>query len=224
MRVLRGRGPDPVADRAVTRELIERAASGDAAVRVWRPHRTVVFGRRDTTREGYDRARRAAAARGYTPVERSVGGHAVAFTGTTVAFLCAEPVEEVRTGIQARYDRASRAVASALETLGVAVEPGEPEGAFCPGTHSLSAQGKIVGLAQRVRREAALVSGVVVVSDHEQFTDVLEPVYSALDLPFEREAVGSVARAGGPADAEPVLEALQTELAPDPTVEWLRET
>jgi len=224
MRVLRGRGPDPATDRAVTRELVERAASGDSGVRIWRPHRTVVFGRRDTTREGYDRARQAAAARGYTPVERSVGGHAVAFTGTTVAFLRAEPIEEARTGIQTRYERTSREVASALETLGVAVELGEPEGAFCPGTHSLSARGKIVGLAQRVRRDVALVSGVVVVYAHEQLADVLEPVYGALDLPFERDAVGSIAQAGGPADPEAVIEALQDGLAPGSTVEWLRET
>lgn len=224
MRVVRGRGANPTADREVTRRLAERAASGTSTVRIWRPHRTVVFGRRDTTHEGYDRARRVAKRRGFTPVERSVGGHAVAFTGDTVAVLRAEPVENPRTGIQARYDRASREITAALERLGVAVEPGEPERSFCPGTHSLSAQGKIVGLAQRVHNDAALVSGVVVVSAHDELGDVLEPVYGALELPFDGDTVGSVARAGGPSDSEAVIEALQAELTENPAVECVRET
>jgi octanoyl-[GcvH]:protein N-octanoyltransferase len=225
MRVLRGRAADPAADRAVTRGLLERTAdTGAPVLRVWRPHRSVAFGRRDANRDGYDRARRAARSRGYATVERSVGGRAVAFTGSTVAFVRAEPVAEARTGIQARYDRATGEVVAALASLGVAVEPGEPEGAFCPGTHSLSAEGKVVGLAQRVRSEVALVSGVVVACDHEQLGAVLEPVYGALDIPFEPAAVGSVARAGGPADPEAVVTALQGALAEDPTVEHVRET
>jgi octanoyl-[GcvH]:protein N-octanoyltransferase len=225
MRVIRGRAADPEADRAATRALLGRAAeTGAPELRVWRPHRSVAFGRRDANRDGYDRARRAARSRGYATVERSVGGRAVAFTGSTVAFVRAEPVEEARTGIQARYERASAAVTDALASLDVVVESGEPEGAFCPGTHSLSARGKIVGLAQRVRSEVALVSGIVVACDHEQLGDVLDPVYGALDIPFERDAVGSVARAGGPDDPETVVAALQGALAEDPTVTHVRET
>lgn len=225
MRLLRGRGADPDADLAVTRDLLEWAGdTGRPAMRLWRPHRSVAFGRRDANREGYNRALRAARARGYAVVERSVGGRAVAFTGSTVAFVRAEPVEEARTGIQARYNRVTGAVVDALADLGVAVESGEPEGAFCPGTHSLSAAGKIVGLAQRVRSTVALVSGVVVVCDHQAVADVLEPVYGALGVPFERGAVGSVARAGGPADPEAVIGALADRLATDPTVEHVRET
>jgi lipoate-protein ligase A len=225
MRVIRGRAADPEADRAATRRLLERTAeTGTPALRVWQPHRSVAFGRRDANREGYDRARRAAESRGYATVERSVGGRAVAFTGSTVAFVRAEPVEEARTGIQARYDRVTAEVTGALASLGVTVEPGEPEGAFCPGTHSLSAEGKIVGLAQRVRTEVALVSGIVVACDHEQLAAVLEPVYGALDIPFEREAVGSIARAGGPDDPGAVVATLQKRLAEDPTIEHVRES
>ncbi|ERH10957.1 MAG: lipoate-protein ligase A [halophilic archaeon J07HX64] len=223
MRVLRGRAATPTADRAVTKELLERTAD-TPALRVWQPHRTVAFGRRDASCEGYDRARRAATERGYVTLERSVGGRAVAFTGSTVAFVRAEPVEEARTGIQARYDRVAEEVAAALDSLGVTVEPGEPDGAFCPGTHSLSASGKLVGIAQRVRSEVALVSGIVVACDHQELADVLDPVYSALEIPFERDAVGSVARAGGPGDPEPVMTALEGALATEPTIRHVRET
>ena len=225
MRVLRGRAADPEADRAATRRLLERTAqTGTPGLRVWRPHRSVAFGRRDANREGYGQAVRAAKSRGYATVERSVGGRAVAFTGSTVAFVRAEPVAEARTGIQARYDRVSAEVREALASLGVTVEPGEPDGAFCPGTHSLSARGKLVGLAQRVRSEVALVSGIVVACDHGQLGDVLSPVYGALDIPFDRDAVGSVARAGGPTDPNEVVTAFRTTLAENPTVEHVRET
>jgi len=225
MRVIRGRGADPKADRAATRRLFERTAkTGTPGLRVWRPHRSVAFGRRDANREGYDRARRAAESRGYATVERSVGGRAVAFTGSTVAFVRAEPVEEARTGIQARYDRVTDEVSEALASLGVTAERGEPEGAFCPGTHSLSARGKIVGLAQRVRSKVALVSGIVVACDHGQLGGVLEPVYGALGIQFDRDAVGSIARAGGPADPDEVVATFRTTLSENPTVEHVRET
>jgi len=225
MRVIRGRGADPETDRVATRQLLKRTAeTGRPGLRIWRPHRSVAFGRRDANREGYDRARRAAESRGYATVERSVGGRAVAFTGSTVAFVRAEPASEARTGIQARYDRAIDEVSEALASLGVTVERSEPEGAFCPGTHSLSAQGKLAGLAQRVRSEVALVSGVIVTCDHEQLGDVLEPVYRALGIQFDRDAVGSVARAGGPADPDEVVAAVRATLSENPTVEHVRDT
>ncbi len=123
MRVLRGRAVDPESDRATTQRLAAWAGdTGEPAVRVWRPHPTVAFGRRDATRDGYDRALRTAREHGYEVVERSVGGHAVTFTGSTVAFLRAEPVEEARTGIGTRYDRATEDVAAALATVGAPVE------------------------------------------------------------------------------------------------------
>lgn len=223
MRLLRGRGADPAADHAMTADLAGwTAESGEPAVRLWQPHRSVAFARRDTAHEGYDRAVRAARRRGYTPVERSVGGRAVAFTGSTVAFVLTDPVETARTGIGARYDRVADAVADAVAGIGVDLEPGEPAGAFCPGSHSLSAGGKVVGLAQRVRSAAAVVSGIVVVRDHEALADVLDPVYGALGVPFERDAVGSVARAGGPADPEAVIRALEDALTEEPTVEVVR--
>ncbi|PSQ58427.1 MAG: lipoate--protein ligase, partial [Halobacteriales archaeon SW_9_67_25] len=49
---------------------------------------------------------------------------------------------------------------------------------------------------------------IVVVRDHTAIADVLDPVYGALGVPFERDAVGSVARASGPDDPEAVCRAL----------------
>lgn len=212
-RVLRGRAETLAADREALTTFVDRTPdAGTVGVRVWRPHRHVAFGRRDANREGYDLARERASERGYPLRERAVGGHAVAFTGSTAAFAYAQPVAQSRTGIQERYDRISARIADALTTLDVSVTEGEPDGAFCPGTHSLSADGKIVGLAQRVHSDVAIVSGIVVVSDHEAIGAVLDPVYDALSLSLRREAIGSIGRAGGVTDFETVREAIEQSL------------
>ncbi len=199
----------------MSRSLLEWAAeTGRRAVRAWRPHRQVAFGRRDANREGYDRARRAASERGYPPVERETGGRAVAHTGRTVAFALADPATE---GIDARYDRVTALVRTALSDLGVETTAGEPPDSFCPGTHSLQANGKVVGIAQRVRRDAALTGGIAVADDPGAVAAVLDPVYAALDVPFDPDSVGSVAAAGGPADPDAVARAIESGLAGDGT-------
>jgi len=227
MRVVRGRAATPETDRERTRDLVDHTAeTGERALRVWTPPPHVAFGRRDANRDGYERARELAAAQEYPVVERTVGGHAVVFTGTTVAFVATTPVADSRTGIQERYEDATATMLDALAALDVDAEPGEPDGAFCPGTHSLSAGGKIVGLAQRVHRDAAAVSGIVVVRDHEPIAEVLEPVYGALALPFDPDAVGSVAGAGGPADPVEVCRTIERPLRDgrEATVEEVRDT
>lgn len=218
MRVLRGRAETPAADAAVTGDLLEAAGTegdGTAAVRVWRPHRQLAFGRRDTRRDGYDRAREAATERGFEPVVRRVGGRAVAYTGETVAFLRVTPVEDDRTGLEARYEAVTTAVQRACWRLGAPVQRGEPPDAFCPGGHSLSADGKLVGIAQRVTGGAALVAGTLLRVDHEAVAEVLEAVYGALEVPLDTDAVGSLARAGGRTGWPAVRTALERALVGD---------
>lgn len=215
MRLVTGRADDPSQDRDRTAEVVESVRRrGESALRVWQPPAQVAFGRRDSNREGYDRAREIVAARGVPAIERSTGGHAVYFTGSTVSFVLAEPVTDERTGIEDRYERTIGPIQSALGSLGVAPSRGEPDGAFCPGTHSLSADGKIVGLAQRVRRQVAVIAGVVVLRDDEQIASLLGPVYEALDIALDPDAVGSIARAGGNSDFGTVRDAIARELTP----------
>lgn len=227
MRVIRGRANDVGEDRAVTRALAEDVGeTGEAVVRTWAPHRQLAFGRRDARAEGYERAQRAAEERGFPPFERSVGGRAVAYTGRTLAFLRVEPVTDLRTGTDERYDRIVRELRGAFADLGVEATEGEPPDSFCPGAHSLSVEGvgKVVGVAQRVAKGAAQVAGIVVVRDHAEIAEVLEPVYEALDVPFAPETVGSVAAAGGPSDPKRVARAVESALVGDreATVERLR--
>lgn len=216
MRVIRGRATTISADRERTRTLLDRTGrTGEPAVRVWAPHRQVAFGRREAAEPGYDRAVAAARERGFEPVERSVGGRAVAYTGSTVAFAGALPVTDPRAGLDERYDATVERLRRALASLGVDAVPGEPPDAFCPGSHSLQCGGKVVGVAQRVRTDAALVAGCVVVDDRAAFAAVLDAVYDALGQPFDPTSVGSVAAAGGPSAPDPVIETVERALVGD---------
>ncbi|MFB6090270.1 MAG: biotin/lipoate A/B protein ligase family protein [Halobellus sp.] len=209
VRVVRGRAPTIDADRSVLDDVVAGAVDRDVpALRAWTPNRQLAFGRRDARADGYGRAREVAERRGYPPIERRVGGRAVAYTGTTVAFAAVIPAIDPRQGITDRYEAATAAVVRALRSVGVPARRGEPADSFCPGDHSVQARGKIAGLAQRIGRDAARVSGIVVVDDHEEIAAVLTEIYDALDVPLDPDSVGSVARSGGSADPESVVEAL----------------
>lgn len=214
MRVVRGRGETPEADREATAAMLSATADdGTARVRVRAPHRQVAFGRRDAREGGFAAARAASLDRGYEPIERSVGGRAVAYTGETLAFAVAVPLADVREGLAERYETATETLLETLRGLGADVAPGEPAASFCPGDHSVRVAegGKVAGLAQRVQKDAALVSGCLVVTanDEAAIADVLTPVYEALGFPFDPESVGSVSAAGGPSDPSPVARALE---------------
>jgi lipoate-protein ligase A len=224
MRLVRGRAATVDADRAATAAMLTSAGeTGVEAFRAWTPHRQVAFGRRDTHAEGYETARRAAETRDYAVVERSVGGRAVAYTGSTVAFAHALPLDDPRQGLTGRYEGGVDGVDVALRTLDVDARPGEPAASFCPGDHSVQARGrKLSGIAQRIRSDAALVAGCVLVSDRSDLVDVLGPVYEALDVPFDPDSVGTVADAGGPSDPDRVCRALERAFvgdAADPAVD-----
>jgi lipoate-protein ligase A len=195
VRIVRGRANTIEQDRERITRLLETVRERrQSAVRVWAPHRQVAFGRRDTRMEGYERARRLCREFGFQPRVRSVGGRAVAYTGSTLAFASLEPVADARSGLDDRYETVISAIASALADLGVETTRGEPPGSFCPGAHSLSADGKVVGIAQRVRKDVAMTAGIAITSEREEITTVLGAVYDALDVPFEPESVGSIER------------------------------
>jgi lipoate-protein ligase A len=217
MRVIRGRASTPEADRELTAELLaEVAERGVPAVRVWTPHRQVAFGRRDSHADDYEGAKAAAEERGYPAIERSVGGRAVAYTGeTTLAFATAVPVDDLRRGLDRRYEAATTTVLDALRDLGVVARRGEPDESFCPGAHSVQRDGKLAGIAQRVTSGSALVSGCVLVAEREELVGVLDLVYTALDVPFDPDSVGTVADAGGPDDPEDVARAIERAFVGD---------
>ena len=219
MRLVRGRASTPREDRAATAAMLARVGkTGEAAFRAWTPHRQVAFGRRDAASPGYDAACQAAHEREYAAVERSVGGRAVAYSGTTVAFAHALPLDDPRRGLAERYEAGVDGVRVALAEVGVDAREGEPPRSFCPGDHSVQVAGgvgKVAGIAQRVRSDAALVAGCLLVTDRADLVDVFSAVYAALDVPFDPASVGTVADAGGPDDPEQVCRALERAFVGD---------
>jgi lipoate-protein ligase A len=198
--------------------MVERVGeTGVPAVRVWTPGKQVAFGRRDTRADGYEQARKAAENHGFPAVERSVGGRAVAYAETTLAFAHAVPTDETRQGLDERYEAAVETVTDALVECGAAVGAGEPAASYCPGDYSVRAVdgGKVAGIAQRVRQNAALVAGSITVAERTAIRDVLAPVYDALGVDFDQESVGSVVAAGGPSDPKTVRSALEGALVGD---------
>ncbi|MFC6786647.1 biotin/lipoate A/B protein ligase family protein [Halobaculum halobium] len=197
--------------------LAEAGDSGVPALRVWAPGRSLAFGRRDARADGYPRATAAAREHGFPPVERSVGGRAVAYAESTLAFAHAVPLEDARSGLNDRYETAVSTLVTALRDAGADVDRGEPPASYCPGEYSVRVAdgGKVAGIAQRVRQDAALVSGCVTVAERGPIRAVLSPVYDALGVPFDPDSVGSVAQAGGPGDAGAVREALEAAFVDD---------
>lgn len=185
---------DAAEDHQRTLEMVEDAiAEGETALRVWEPPDQIVFGPRDLQREGFERAMAIARDAPGTDVRtRGAGGHAVAIRPGTLAFVLAGPIADPRTGIEDRYERVVEAVQRALAEYGAEVWPGEPDDAFCPGSHSLqNERGKVAGFAQRVRGDRALVTGVVV-TQGGPMASTLDPIYDALGIPFDPESVGSI--------------------------------
>lgn len=219
--VYRGRRASRATDRAATGAMVAAAGRREApAVRVWQPGQQLAFGRRDTRRDGYEAARAAASAHEFPPVERSVGGRAVAYAETTLAVAHAVPVSDGRRGLDDRYEAALERLLQALRSVGASVTRGEPPEAYCPGDYSIRTPdgGKLAGIAQRVRDDAALVAAVVTVADRRSISAVLTDVYDALGVTFDPASVGSVRAAGGPAEPTPVRRALEAELVGDHTV------
>jgi lipoate-protein ligase A len=98
----------------------------------------------------------------------------------------------------------------------VAAEVGEVRDEFCPGDHSIrvgDGEGgmKVVGIAQRITRRATSVGGIVLVEGEQELSLILEMVYDAMNLPFRRETVGSLSRAGYKAGTQTAIEAFAAE-------------
>jgi lipoate-protein ligase A len=208
IRVLRGRANNALVDHKITTKMLNQTIETSIpAIRVWQPPPQIAFGRRDTNSVNYDIARQAAVDYGFHPVERSVGGRAVAYTGQTLAFAHTIPIDDVRREMSDRFEDASETLMKALSECGTNVVFGEPDAAYCPGSHSISSvdahsepSSKLAGIAQRVQSGAALVSGCLTVdrADEPKLREVLTPIYRAISVAFSSDTVGSVSSAGGP--------------------------
>jgi octanoyl-[GcvH]:protein N-octanoyltransferase len=202
------------------RTIFDQVAAGERGptVSITPSTRHVGVTRRDTFRPGFADAVRSSREEGYPVFIRSAGGGATAAHYGTFGFSIIRPSDqtEPRRGIRDRYDEAAALALAAFARLGVRAEVGEVRDEFCPGDHSIRVgdreEGmKVVGIAQRVKRRATSVGGIVLVEGEEELARVLERVYGAMRLPFRRESVGSLHRAGSGAGVQEVIGAFADE-------------
>ena len=208
---------DPALDTAVSHALLERVAAGELpeTLRLARPGRMVAFGKLDVVGPGYRDAVRAARAGGYEAIERLVGGRAAVFHEGTLSFSHAIPDPDPRPGVRPRFDAIADRVALALRSLGVDARVGEVPGEYCPGSHSVSAGGriKLMGVGQRLISGGAHVGGVLVVEGAGRVNEILLPVYEAMGLEWRPEATGAVADEVPEVAFEDVSDALRDAFA-----------
>jgi lipoate-protein ligase A len=163
-------------------------------VRLYHPGPTLAFGRLDALRPGFAQAGAAAREHGLQPVVRLAGGHAAAYDERALIYEEIAPQLDATAGLHERFRDGAALLAGALEDLGVDARVGEIPGEYCAGAYTVSASGrvKIVGLAQRAVRGAALLTAFVLVGGGARVRSALVDVYRALDLDWDPETAGAL--------------------------------
>ncbi len=167
--LLGGSWPDePGVDTALSQLILDRVSAGDmpATMRLYVPGREVAFGKRDTVTAQYPAAVTAADDAGFRAVERLAGGRAAVFTEDTIAFSLAVPDADPRSTIYERFGDISEVMVAAFKRLGISSEVGEIPGEYCAGEFSVhhDHRFKLMGVGQRLAKNAAHVGGVIVVN------------------------------------------------------------
>ena len=189
---------DPEDGFGLQQAVLEEVASGrrGPAALMWTSVPYVGATNRERRLPGFRRAVEAAEEEGFPVLVRNSGGGAVAANEGSISFSLTYPVGELGQGLYERYAEGVDLVASALRRVSVEAEGGAVEGEFCPGAYSVRSGGergiKHAGLAQRVRRRAARLEALILVSDTEGLVRVLERFYEALGLPFRAESLGDI--------------------------------
>lgn len=195
--LLRDGFPDrPEIGPALSRVLLEQVSAGErpATIRLSRPGRVVAFGRRDVVAPGYMDAVVAASGRGFPGMERISGGRAAAFTEGALSLTMTIPDADPTVRTEDRFRIWSGLLRQSFADLGVDARIGAVPGEYCPGEYSVNSAGriKLAGAGQRMIRGAAHVGFVILVNNSALARDVLGPVYSALNLDYDGNAVGSL--------------------------------
>ncbi len=186
----------PGLDTTLARALLQAVSAGDLGetFRLYSPGRVLAFGKRDAVGPGFEEAAEQARRHGFTPIVRLAGGRAAVFHEATLAFGWTLPIDNPRQGIQERFLELSALLVRAFSRLGVDSAIGEVPGEYCPGRFSVhhSGNAKVMGIGQRLARNAAHVGGVIVVDDAAAINEVLTPVYGALGVEFDEAATGAL--------------------------------
>jgi hypothetical protein len=186
----------PALDIAVSHALLQRVARGElgSVMRLYRPRPTMAFGRLDALRPGFREAGAAARQHGFEPVVRVAGGHAAAYHEQSLIYEEIVPELDVTASLHERFREGAAVLAGALDRLGVDARVGEIPGEYCPGAYTVSASDrvKLVGIAQRAVRGAALLTAFVQLGGGAALRSALVDVYRALELEWDPTTAGAL--------------------------------
>lgn len=203
-------------DTTLARALLQSVSAGDTGetFRMYSPGRVMAFGKRDTVTAGFAEAAIAAREHGYVPLVRLAGGRAAVFHEGTLAFGWTMPIDDPRSGIQERFETLAELVVRAFARLGLNSAIGEVPGEYCPGRFSIHHSGsrKVMGVGQRLARDAAHVGGVIVVTGADIINEVLRPVYAALGVDFDPAVTGAISDVVPDVTITSVADAIVAEL------------
>lgn len=213
---------EPGLDTAISRLVLSLVSAGDlpTTMRLFVTEREVAFGKRDTVTPQYPAAVAAARAAGFGAIQRLAGGRAAVFTEGTIAFSLAVSDPDPRSTIYERFQLVSGIIASAFNQLGIPAAIGEIPGEYCPGEFSVHHDHriKLMGIGQRLGKQAAHVGGVIAVSRTDLLLQALIPVYRALELEWRPATAGSLSDVRPDIDNATVMAALRAELAKHYTI------
>lgn len=187
---------DPVLDVALSDALLREVAAGrrEPVLRVFRPGAAVAFGRLDALRPGFPLACARARELGFTPLVRSVGGHAAVYDGRSVVVEHVTHEADTTAALQDRFAAQAALVRDVLADAGADARIGELRGEYCPGAHSVNVGGriKVAGIAQRLIRHGSLTSAVIVVGGGDLVREAVTSVYGALGLDVDPATAGAL--------------------------------
>jgi len=209
---LTGDGP---LDTATSRAVLRAVSRGDMGetFEIGVSSRVLAFGKHDTTADRFDDAVAVAVDHGFQPTVRIAGGRAAVFHEGTLRFGWTRPVPDAASSMYEGFEAMSKMVTQTLGSFGIHSQVGEIPGEYCPGSYSVHiAYRKVMGVGQRLMRNAAHVGGVLVLSNSQIINDVLVPIYDLLDLSFDPETTGAVSDAID-LDAEAVSQAFTKAVA-----------
>ncbi|MDO4253380.1 MAG: lipoate--protein ligase family protein [Rothia sp. (in: high G+C Gram-positive bacteria)] len=187
---------------------------GQALLRLYRPRPVLAFGRRDQHNPGFTRASKLAAAAGYSPRVRPVGGHAAAYDLGSLIIDHFQPEADAVTGSRSRFADFAALFVAMLEGFGLEAGVGELPGEYCPGEYSVHAYlpggrpVKIIGTAQRVVPGAWWFSSGIVLRASEDLLGVTSGVYRQLDLDLDPQTIAGLQQLDPLLRAEDIEDAL----------------
>lgn len=196
----------PALDMALSRALLDMVAEGFPydTLRIHQPPPMLALGKLDRLNDGFRDVLNHCHQSGLEPVMRLAGGRAALFHERSLALAFARRESEGMLDIEKRLAPLNDIYLETLRRIGVDARQGELEGEYCPGGSTINARGqvKLIGTGQRSVKGAGHLGSIIANEDGQTIAETLDPVYRAMNHPFEPATCGSILEESGKGSEE----------------------